>query len=187
MSCAGCEDGALECFDPRSRKSLGAMMAASAVGAAGDSITALRFDDSGLFIAAGTSGVPPTDLTDPPVLRMLCPSMATGSPTKKPHSFPVVVLPPCHYSALPCRTTSARTSIGSHHCAPHRPTQLSTLPPSRTCVSLHTPTTTPEQLLPPLLPTHVRGQRRAHNALESRVVQAARSVCLTCASRSRWS
>lgn len=46
----------LECFDPRSRASLSATAAAAALGAAGDSITALRFDDSGLFIAAGTSG-----------------------------------------------------------------------------------------------------------------------------------
>ncbi len=50
------EDGTLECFDLRSRGSVGTLDAASAAGAPGEQLTALRFDDSGMHAAVGTSG-----------------------------------------------------------------------------------------------------------------------------------
>lgn len=48
------EDGILECFDMRSRESVGALDAASAAGVSGRGLTALRFDESGMHIAVGT-------------------------------------------------------------------------------------------------------------------------------------
>jgi len=55
LACAG-EDGGLECFDLRQRDSLGWLDAAGAAGGRGQSLTACRFDDSGMHIAVGTSG-----------------------------------------------------------------------------------------------------------------------------------
>lgn len=55
LACAG-EDGGLECFDLRARDSLGRLDAAAAAGGAGQGLTALRFDDSGMHVAVGTSG-----------------------------------------------------------------------------------------------------------------------------------
>ena len=55
LACAG-EDGGLECFDPRQRRSLGWLDAAGAAGGAGQGLTALRFDDSGMHVGVGTSG-----------------------------------------------------------------------------------------------------------------------------------
>lgn len=55
FACAG-EDGGLECFDLRQRESLGWMDAATASGAKGHELTAVRFDDGGLHVAVGTSG-----------------------------------------------------------------------------------------------------------------------------------
>lgn len=55
FACAG-EDGGLECFDLRQRESLGWMDAAAASGVKGQQLTALRFDESGLHVAVGTSG-----------------------------------------------------------------------------------------------------------------------------------
>lgn len=55
IACAG-EDGGLECFDVRQRSSLGWLAAAAAAGGDGQSLTALRFDDSGMNVAVGTSG-----------------------------------------------------------------------------------------------------------------------------------
>lgn len=49
------EDGHLECFDLRQRAPLGRLDAASACGAPGAQLTALRFDDGGLHVAVGTS------------------------------------------------------------------------------------------------------------------------------------
>jgi WD40 repeat protein len=49
------EDGQLECFDLRARSSVGLLDAAAAAGAPGAGLTALRFDDSGMNLAAGTS------------------------------------------------------------------------------------------------------------------------------------
>ncbi|KAF8054988.1 nol10 [Scenedesmus sp. PABB004] len=49
------EDGLLECFDLRQRGSVAVLDAAAAAGAPGAQLTALRFDDSGLQLAAGTS------------------------------------------------------------------------------------------------------------------------------------
>lgn len=54
FGCAG-EDGVLECFDMRTKASVGSLDAASAAGAPGEQLTALRFDDSGMHIAVGTS------------------------------------------------------------------------------------------------------------------------------------
>ncbi|MEW5309813.1 MAG: hypothetical protein WDW38_001668 [Sanguina aurantia] len=53
FACAG-DDGVLECFDLRQRKAAGYLDAAAAAGAAGQQLTALRFDDSGLHVAVGT-------------------------------------------------------------------------------------------------------------------------------------
>ena len=55
LACAG-EDGGLECFDLRQRDSLGWLDAAAAAGGSGQGLTALRFDDSGMHVAVGTSG-----------------------------------------------------------------------------------------------------------------------------------
>lgn len=55
LACAG-EDGLLECFDLRQRDSLGALSAAAAAGGAGQGLSALRFDDSGMHLAVGTTG-----------------------------------------------------------------------------------------------------------------------------------
>ena len=55
LACAG-EDGGLECFDLRQRDSLGWLNAAGAAGGKGQGLTALRFDDSGMHVAVGTSG-----------------------------------------------------------------------------------------------------------------------------------
>ncbi len=52
-ACAG-EDGQLECFDLRARGSVGGFDAAASCGAAGQELTALRFDDAGLHVAVGT-------------------------------------------------------------------------------------------------------------------------------------
>jgi ribosome biogenesis protein ENP2 len=50
------EDGLLECWDVRQRSSVGSLdVAATVSGAGGQQLTALRFDDSGLIVAAGTS------------------------------------------------------------------------------------------------------------------------------------
>jgi len=49
------EDGRLECFDVRMRRSAAEFDAATAAGAAGAQLTAVRFDDGGLQLAAGTS------------------------------------------------------------------------------------------------------------------------------------
>ncbi|GLC33816.1 hypothetical protein PLESTM_000122600 [Pleodorina starrii] len=49
------EDGQLECFDLRQREAVGLLDAAAAAGAPGEQLTALRFDDSGLHVAVGTS------------------------------------------------------------------------------------------------------------------------------------
>jgi ribosome biogenesis protein ENP2 len=46
----------LQCWDLRQRDSLGSLDAAAAAGGAGQQLTALRFDDSGLHMAVGTSG-----------------------------------------------------------------------------------------------------------------------------------
>ena len=54
LGCAG-EDGTLELFDLRSRTSAGALDAAGAAGRGGQALTALRFDATGLRVAAGTS------------------------------------------------------------------------------------------------------------------------------------
>ncbi|GFH08397.1 WD_REPEATS_REGION domain-containing protein, partial [Haematococcus lacustris] len=48
------EDGQLECFDLRARTSLACFDAATSAGAAGQELTALRFDDTGLQLAVGT-------------------------------------------------------------------------------------------------------------------------------------
>ncbi|CAK0744566.1 hypothetical protein CVIRNUC_001558 [Coccomyxa viridis] len=48
------EEGLLECFDLRQRRSVGVLDAAAAAGAAGEGLTALRFSDSGLQCAVGT-------------------------------------------------------------------------------------------------------------------------------------
>jgi ribosome biogenesis protein ENP2 len=50
------EDGMLQCWDLRQRDSLGSLDAAAAAGGGGQQLTALRFDDSGLHMAVGTSG-----------------------------------------------------------------------------------------------------------------------------------
>lgn len=55
LACAG-EDGLLECFDLRARGALGHLDAAAAAGGRGQGLTALRFDDSGMRVAVGTSG-----------------------------------------------------------------------------------------------------------------------------------
>jgi ribosome biogenesis protein ENP2 len=55
LACAG-EDGGLECFDLRQRDSLGWLDAAAAAGGRGQSLTACRFDNSGMHVAVGTSG-----------------------------------------------------------------------------------------------------------------------------------
>jgi ribosome biogenesis protein ENP2 len=55
LACAG-EDGGLECFDLRQRSSLGWLDAAGAAGGRGQSLTACRFDQSGMHVAVGTSG-----------------------------------------------------------------------------------------------------------------------------------
>ncbi|KAL4527757.1 hypothetical protein Ndes2437A_g02896 [Nannochloris sp. 'desiccata'] len=55
LACAG-EDGGLECFDLRQRDSLGWLDAAGAAGGRGQSLTACRFDESGMHVAVGTSG-----------------------------------------------------------------------------------------------------------------------------------
>ncbi|KXZ56503.1 hypothetical protein GPECTOR_1g450 [Gonium pectorale] len=49
------EDGQLECFDLRQRTAVGLLDAAAAAGAPGEQLTALRFDDSGLHVAVGTT------------------------------------------------------------------------------------------------------------------------------------
>ena len=49
------EDGLLECWDVRQRSSIGSLDVAAAAGAGGQQLTAMRFDDSGLMLAAGTS------------------------------------------------------------------------------------------------------------------------------------
>ncbi|KAK9867222.1 hypothetical protein WJX84_009551 [Apatococcus fuscideae] len=54
VGCAG-EDGWLECFDLRQRRSVGAVNAAAAVDAPGEELRALRFSDNGLHCAVGTS------------------------------------------------------------------------------------------------------------------------------------
>ena len=54
LGCAG-EDGVLELFDLRSRTSAGALDAAGAAGRGGQALSALRFDDTGLRVAAGTA------------------------------------------------------------------------------------------------------------------------------------
>ncbi|KAK9867626.1 hypothetical protein WJX84_003781 [Apatococcus fuscideae] len=54
VGCAG-EDGWLECFDLRQRRSVGAVNAAAAMDAPGEELRALRFSDSGLHCAVGTS------------------------------------------------------------------------------------------------------------------------------------
>lgn len=55
LAAAG-EEGLLECYDPRVRASVGSLEAARAAGADGQGLTALRFDDSGMHVAVGTSG-----------------------------------------------------------------------------------------------------------------------------------
>ncbi|KAL0045866.1 hypothetical protein WJX82_007078 [Trebouxia sp. C0006] len=54
FGCAG-DDGVLECFDLRKRTSVGTLNAAAAAGAADAELTAVRFDDTGLHCAVGTS------------------------------------------------------------------------------------------------------------------------------------
>jgi ribosome biogenesis protein ENP2 len=55
IACGG-EDGALECFDLRSRQAVGRIDAAGPAGG-GQQVTALRFEDQdGLAMAVGTSG-----------------------------------------------------------------------------------------------------------------------------------
>ncbi|DBA73463.1 TPA: hypothetical protein ACH3X1_011491 [Trebouxia sp. C0004] len=54
FGCAG-DDGVLECFDLRKRTSIGTLNAAAAAGAADAELTAVRFDDTGLHCAVGTS------------------------------------------------------------------------------------------------------------------------------------
>lgn len=54
LAAAG-EGGLLECFDPRSRSSAGALDVALAAGASGADLTTVRFDDTGLQVAVGTS------------------------------------------------------------------------------------------------------------------------------------
>ena len=49
---AGTEDGTVECFDPRARAAVGRVEVCAASGA-GNGVTALRFDPSGMHIAAG--------------------------------------------------------------------------------------------------------------------------------------
>lgn len=56
MLAAGCEGGGLQCFDLRQKTSLGSHNAAAALGAAGESVTALRFDMTGMYVAVGTVG-----------------------------------------------------------------------------------------------------------------------------------
>lgn len=56
MLAAGGEEGVVECFDMRTRATLGHHSAAAALGFPDEDITALRFDESGLYLAAGTSG-----------------------------------------------------------------------------------------------------------------------------------
>jgi hypothetical protein len=58
LAAAG-QGGVLECFDPRIMATLGAANTAAAMGFSGEDMTAVRFDSSGLYIAAGTSGVAP--------------------------------------------------------------------------------------------------------------------------------
>ncbi|KAL3134725.1 hypothetical protein ABBQ32_007727 [Trebouxia sp. C0010 RCD-2024] len=54
FGCAG-DNGVLECFDLRKRTSIGTLNAAAAAGVADAELTAVRFDDSGLHCAVGTS------------------------------------------------------------------------------------------------------------------------------------
>eukprot|EP00798_Chlamydomonas_sp_ICE-L_P005815 gene5815-6101_t len=53
FGCAG-EDGNLECFDLRQKEPVGLLDAATAAGAPGQQLTALRFDDAGMHVAVGT-------------------------------------------------------------------------------------------------------------------------------------
>lgn len=54
FSCAGA-DGFIECFDMRIPNSLSYMDVATSIGAPGEQLTALRYDDSGTYLAIGTS------------------------------------------------------------------------------------------------------------------------------------
>lgn len=58
MVAAAGEDGNLECFDLRAEKAIGCLDVAGVLGHPGQALTAVRFDESGLNIAAGTAGTP---------------------------------------------------------------------------------------------------------------------------------
>ncbi|KAK9809324.1 hypothetical protein WJX73_004781 [Symbiochloris irregularis] len=55
LACAG-ETGLLECFDARAKAPVGCFDAAASAGGAGQQLTTVRFDGSGLQCAVGTSG-----------------------------------------------------------------------------------------------------------------------------------
>ena len=54
LACAG-EDGVLECFDLRERKSIGSLDVGTTANAGGMGLTSVRFDQTGLQMATGTS------------------------------------------------------------------------------------------------------------------------------------
>lgn len=56
MLAAGCDEGGLQCFDMRQKASLGTHNAAAAMGVPGENLTALRFDNTGMYMAVGTQG-----------------------------------------------------------------------------------------------------------------------------------
>lgn len=55
MAAAG-DDGVLECFDVRAAKAIGHLDVSASLGAPDEGLTTVRFDSSGMFVAAGTSG-----------------------------------------------------------------------------------------------------------------------------------
>lgn len=54
LACAG-EDGVMECFDLRERRSIGSLDVGTAANATGTGLTAVRFDQTGLQMATGTA------------------------------------------------------------------------------------------------------------------------------------
>eukprot|EP00747_Dinoflagellata_sp_TGD_P160496 gnl/TRDRNA2_/TRDRNA2_177988_c0_seq6.p2 gnl/TRDRNA2_/TRDRNA2_177988_c0~~gnl/TRDRNA2_/TRDRNA2_177988_c0_seq6.p2 ORF type:complete len:287 (+),score=-19.40 gnl/TRDRNA2_/TRDRNA2_177988_c0_seq6:2053-2913(+) len=54
LACAG-EDGCIECYDMRIRNSLGYVDVATSIEKPGIELTAVRYDDSGLYLGVGTS------------------------------------------------------------------------------------------------------------------------------------
>lgn len=56
MLAAAGDDGILECFDVRAPRAIGHLDVSASLGCSDEGLTALRFDNSGMFVAAGTSG-----------------------------------------------------------------------------------------------------------------------------------